>query len=157
MHAVTLRAVAPADLPMFFEHQLDPAANRMAAFTGANPADRAAFDAHWARLLANDRVLVRTILHDDAIAGHVASFDRDADREVTCWIAREQWGRGIATRALRAFLHIETTRPLHARAAGDNLASLRVLRKCGFVRLRTERGCAEARRQEIDEAVLILR
>ena len=54
-------------------------------------------------------------------------------REVTWWIGREDWGRGIATRALQEFLQLEATRPLYARAASDNAASIRVLTKCGFL------------------------
>ena len=38
-----LRDVAPDDLPIFFEHQLDADATRMTAFPSR---DRAAFDAH---------------------------------------------------------------------------------------------------------------
>ena len=44
MSRVTLREVQPADLPFFFEHQRDPVAVRMAAFTAADPDDRAAFE-----------------------------------------------------------------------------------------------------------------
>ena len=38
----------------------------------------------------------------------------------------------MATRALAAFLSYDTARPLHARVAKHNLASRRVLEKCGF-------------------------
>jgi RimJ/RimL family protein N-acetyltransferase len=38
----------------------------------------------------------------------------------------------VATAALAAFLAIEPTRPLYAYVAGHNLASRRVLEKCGF-------------------------
>jgi RimJ/RimL family protein N-acetyltransferase len=75
---------------------------------------------------------------------------------VTYWIGREQWGRGIATRALDEFLEIELTRPLHARAASDNVASIRVLEKCGFSRVGTDRAFAEGRSEDTDEVVLRL-
>lgn len=154
--ALTLRPVQTADLEIFFAQQLDPQANWMAAFTAPDPADRAAFDAHWARILNDAAVLMRTICLGQAVAGHVASFERWGEREVTYWLGREYWGRGLASAALRAFLCEDLHRPLAARAALDNAASLRVLEKCGFIRLRVERGFADARGAEIDEAVLRL-
>ncbi|MFG0286149.1 MAG: GNAT family N-acetyltransferase [Phycisphaerales bacterium JB039] len=157
MPGVELRPVAPADLPVFFEHQRDPVACRMAAFTARDPDDRDAFDAHWQRILADDTVTVRTILADGAVAGHIASFLREGDLEGAYWIDRAMWGRGIATAALRAFLDIVTTRPIHARAAADNAASLRVLERCGFQPFARDRGFASARGEEIEEVILILR
>ena len=64
--------------------------------------------------------------------------------------------RGIATCALRAFLIVDPARPLHARVAYDNVASRRVLEKCGFSVIATERGFAQARSCEIEEFVLQL-
>src|SRR5687767_4294744 len=58
---VSLREVSDADLPIFFEHQQDAEAVVMAAFTHKDPSDRAAFDAHWARIRASDSVINRTI------------------------------------------------------------------------------------------------
>ena len=52
---VALREVTKEDLPIFFEHQLDAEATRMAAFPSR---DREAFMAHWARIMSketNDR------------------------------------------------------------------------------------------------------
>ncbi len=153
---ILLREVVDADLPAFFEHESDPIAVQMAAFTAEDPNDHDAFIAHWAKIRANDAVTIRTILYSDRVVGHIASFNRGPDREVTYWIDRAHWSRGIATRALAEFLKLEQTRPLHARAAKDNVASLRVLEKCGFEMSAQERGFANARGQEIDELVLRL-
>ena len=49
------------------------------------------------------------------------------------WLGRDFWGRGVATEALCLYLAVERTRPLVARVAPQNAASLRVLQKCGFV------------------------
>ena len=46
-----LRDVVEDDLPIFFEQQLDPEANYMAAFTAKGPTNREAFSAHWNRIL----------------------------------------------------------------------------------------------------------
>ena len=44
---IILRDVIDSDLAIFFEHQQEPEAVWMAAFTAKDPSDRAAFDAHW--------------------------------------------------------------------------------------------------------------
>src|SRR5215471_13045292 len=103
---VLLRDVTERDLPIFFEQQLDPAANRMAAFTAKDPADRAAFTAKWAKILGDDSITKRTILFRGQVAGNVGAFlaPWSGQHEVTYWIGREFWGKGIATRALAVFL-----------------------------------------------------
>jgi len=129
---VTLRAVASADLPVFFEHQLDPEATRLAAFPSR---EREAFMAHWTRILANPDCVALTIVHDGRVAGNIGAWTDVETRErlVGYWLGREFWGRGIATAALSQFCDYETTRPLTARVARHNSPSLRVLKKCGFV------------------------
>ena len=154
--AVRLREVADADLPILFEQQLDPAAIHMAAFTHPDPADRAAFDAHWAKIRADPTVTQRTILYQDQVAGWVGSYGPPGEPEVTYWLGREYWGKGLATRALQQFLEFQTQRPIYGRAARDNLASIRVLEKCGFKLIDSEKGFANARGEEIDEVRLIL-
>ena len=127
---VRLRDVAEADLPILFEQQLDPEAVRMANFPSR---DRAAFFAHWKRILSDDALVKKAILLDGAVAGNIGSWQTPTERLVGYWIGREFWGRGVATRALAEFLRVETSRPLFARVAKHNLGSIRVLEKCGFV------------------------
>lgn len=153
---VLLRDVTERDLPIFFEQQLDPAANHMAAFTAKDPADREAFAAHWTKILGDDSVTIKTVIFQGNVAGHVASFQRCGDLEVTYWIGKQYWGQGIATQALAEFLHLQKTRPLYARAAKDNIASIRVLEKCGFTICGQDQGFAHARSQEIQETIFKL-
>lgn len=153
---ITLREVEASDLETFFRQQLDPEANRMAAFVGENPQDRGAFDAHWAKILHAPRITNRTIVADGQIAGHIACFPQGEDMEVTYWLGREFWGRGIATRALEAMLRLVTDRPMVARAATDNVASLRVLEKCGFKIVGQNKDFAHGRREETEEYILRL-
>jgi RimJ/RimL family protein N-acetyltransferase len=87
------------------------------------------------------------------IAGHIASFVMGGELEVTYWVDRALWGKGVATAALARLLDIVAERPIHGRAAKDNLGSVRVLEKCGFERVGEERGFANARGEEIDEVV----
>jgi RimJ/RimL family protein N-acetyltransferase len=123
---VLLRDVTEDDLPMLFEHQRDPVANRMAGFT---PRDRDAFMEHWTKLLDDESIVKKTVLLDGQVAGNVLGFEHSGRREVGYWIGREHWGKGVATRTLAAFLSHEKTRPLYAGVARHNIASLRVLQK----------------------------
>ena len=95
-----LRDVADSDLDVFFEHWADDDALRMAAFTPADAHDRAAFEARWARQRTTATILAKTIELDGEPVGSIASWDNDGKREVTYWIGRAHWGKGIASRAL---------------------------------------------------------
>ena len=154
---VRLRNVRQGDLPIFFRHQQDPVATYMAAFTSKDPADRAAFNAHWSKILGDDTITIKAILVDGEVAGHIGSFELKGKPNVTYWIGREYWGKGLATEALRAFLGDLETRPMYASAAKDNVASLRVLEKCGFEVAGQEKGFANARGEEIEELLLELK
>jgi len=151
-----LREIEDRDLEVLFEHSREPEATRMAAFTSPEADDRTSFERRWARLRSDGSNTNRVVEIDGRVVGHIASFDLEGHREVTYWIGREHWGRGIATRALRAFLQVEPTRPLYGRAASDNAASIRVLTKCGFVVVGEGRGFAHGRNEETDEVVLRL-
>jgi RimJ/RimL family protein N-acetyltransferase len=151
-----LREVEDTDLPSFFSQQLDPEANYMAAFTTKQPKDREAFNARWARILADGSTINKTILFEGQVAGHISSFIMFGEREVSYWLGREFWGKGIATAALLKFLNEITTRPLYARAVKDNLASLRVLEKCGFKVSGYNKDFANGRGEEVEEVILKL-
>lgn len=125
-----LRPVVDADLPILFEYQSD---RQAADIAGVPSRDREAFAAHWSKILGDPRALIRAVVVDDEVAGSVLSFDRAGLREVGYWLGRAHWGRGIASRALQAFLPLEPIRPLFAGIARPNAASVRVVQKCGFV------------------------
>jgi RimJ/RimL family protein N-acetyltransferase len=126
---VLLRDVEESDLPFFFEHQLDPEATYMAGFPAR---DRESFMAHWNRTMEDESVVQETVLVEGEVAGNIVSFENSGEREVGYWIGREFWGRGVATRALAGFLRLEARRPLYATVARHNVASVKVLEKCGF-------------------------
>jgi RimJ/RimL family protein N-acetyltransferase len=151
-----LREMRDEDLDVLFEQWADPAAAHMAAFTAPGHMDRDAFERRWARIRADEGTINRVIVVDGEVAGTIGSWGDPGDREVTYWIGRSYWGKGIATAALEAFLTVDASRPLRARVASDNVASRRVLEKCGFRVVATERGFSEARFCEIDEFVLRL-
>ena len=154
---LVLRNVAEDDLPFFFDFQIDPDANYMAAFTAKDPTNREAFTAHWHKILADPTTQNRTIVCDEQVVGSIASYEDAGHPEVTYWIGRAHWGKGIATRALTAFLaQVDTRRPIYARVAKDNLGSRRVLEKCGFQVVDEMKGFANARGEEIEELLLEL-
>jgi RimJ/RimL family protein N-acetyltransferase len=153
---VSLRPLEDSDLDAIFEQMKDPESVRMAAFTARDPADHGAFVAHMSRLRDDPSVLQRVIDVDGAIAGTIGSFTIDDRAEVTYWVDRADWGRGIASAALEALLGMVTERPMFARAASDNAASLRVLEKAGFRRIGVDRGFAAGRGEEIEETILRL-
>jgi RimJ/RimL family protein N-acetyltransferase len=153
-----LRNVVNDDLPIFFEFQLDQEANYMAAFTAKDPTNLEAFMAHWHRILTDETTINQTILFHGHVAGSVASYEEEGRPEVTYWIGKGYWGKGIATWALAEFLtQHNKTRPIYARVAKDNLGSRRVLEKCGFKIIGESKGFANARGQEIEELLLELR
>ena len=151
-----LREMRDEDLAVLFEQWADPVAARMAAFTAPDHMDPDAFERRWSRLRADETLINRVILADGEVAGTIGSWGDTDEREVTYWIGRSYWGKGIATCALNAFLTVDPSRPLRARVASDNVASRRVLEKCGFRVIATDRGFAEARSREIEEFVLRL-
>src|SRR5215813_9744335 len=123
---VTIRNVETSDISIFFEQQLDPEANRMAEFVRAAPHDRAAFDAHWKRIMDSTGTVNKTILRGEEVAGHISCYPQEGELEVTYWLGKKHWGRGVATQALEKLLQEITHRPLFARAAKDNIRSTRV-------------------------------
>jgi RimJ/RimL family protein N-acetyltransferase len=156
MAVVALRPVQDGDLDALFEQMRDPEGVRMAAFTPEDPDNRNAFDAHMARVRNSPEITMRAVLCDGYLAGSIASFPVGGQTEVTYWIDRAAWGKGIATRALALLLVLVTARPVYARAASDNAASLRVLQKCGFKPIGTETSFAAGRNEDIEETILRL-
>ena len=152
-HDVRLREVVDADLPTFFRHQLDPDANRMCV---SHPRDEATFHAHWAKVLADPTVVCKAILADGELVGRIGCFQMDGLDAVGYWIGQEFWGRGIATRALALLLEEVPLRPLHARAAKSNVASIRVLERCGFAVTGYRMSLPDDLFPECEEALLVL-
>lgn len=153
---VQLRDVHNEDLPIFFDQQLDKEASYMAAFVPENTSERDGFNTRWTKILDNNNFQKKTILFNGQVAGNIMSFELFGTPGVGYWIGKEYWGKGIATKALSAFLDCEKTRPLYARAVKDNMASIRVLQKCGFKITGTDKGFANARGEEVEEVILRL-
>lgn len=149
---VFLRDVTESDLPILFEQQLDTDATQMAAFPSR---DRDAFMAHWAKIMADESNILKAIVFDGQVAGNIVSWEGSGEWEVGYWIGKEYWGKGIATKALAAFLGHVKMRPLYAHVAKHNIGSLRVLEKCGFTVIGEDKH-SNPRGEEVEEFILKL-
>ena len=111
--------------------------------------------AHWAKILGDETIIIKTTLLDGYVAGSVLSYEDEefGKPEVAYWIGKEYWGKGVATRALSAFLGNVKVRPYYARVVKDNIASIRVLEKCGFTICGEDKGFSNARGEEVEEYI----
>ena len=94
---------------------------------------------HWGKIMADNSGILKTILFDGQVAGNIVCWEQDGEREVGYWVGKEYWGKGIATKALTEFLNQVKTRPLVAHVAKHNIASRRVLEKCGFTMIKEDK------------------
>ena len=148
---IRIRPVERVDLPVLYEFQLDSAANQM-AMTHSRSSDE--FDTHWTKILEDRSVVVRAIDVDDQLAGSIACFESDDQHHIGYWIGKAFWGKGIATRALELLLDEVSIRPLYSRVAVTNVASIRVLTKCGFAETGRERSPGTERFRECEEVIM---
>lgn len=150
---LVLRPSVISDLESLFIFQLDNDANYLAAFTSKDHTDKAAYFQKYTKLLNDSTINNQTILVNNKIAGSIAKFEMKGDAEITYWVDKKFWGKGVATTALKKFLAIEPTRPILGRVAFDNYGSQKVLEKCGFINIGTDKGFANARQKEIEEFI----
>jgi RimJ/RimL family protein N-acetyltransferase len=126
----------------------------MAAFLGKDPKNKVVFDAHWDKILHSSQNIARTIVAEGQVAGHIACYPGGENLEVTYWLGREFWGRGLATQALNRMLQLVVDRPIFARAAADNIGSIRVLQKRGFKISGKNKDFANGRGEDTEEYIL---
>lgn len=151
-----LRPSIPADLEYFFQFQLNVQGQYLAAFMPKDPADKQAYMKKYRRLLEIPQINMQTILWDGQVVGSISKFETEGAAEITYWLDKPCWGKGIGSAALRQFLQLEKMRPLQARIAFDNIGSQRMLEKNGFIQTGTDTGFANARQTEIVELIYTL-
>ena len=67
--------------------------------------------AHWKRILSDATVMIRTIITEGQVAaGSVLSYEEGGKPEVSYWLGKEYWGKGMATRAVAEFWRRATPR-----------------------------------------------
>ena len=106
--------------------------------------------------MGDEGVTLKTILLDERVVGNIVSWERDSKQLVGYWIGKAYWGNGVATNALSEFLDLVKVRPLYARVAKQNIASIRVLEKCGFTICVEEMESFDAPSDGIEELVFKL-
>lgn len=156
---IVLRRTTAQDLPLLHGWELDVASNTLA---GTKPRDWPTFRARWQQILDDDDgtatgVTPRVIVADGVLVGAINIAPHDGSDAIGYWIAREHWGRGIATRAVTLMLAEFRRRPLYATAASGNLASIRVLEKNGFVLVSRRMTPETPRTIERETLTLVLR
>jgi RimJ/RimL family protein N-acetyltransferase len=156
MGHIELRDLDDDDLDAIFEMMRDRLAIEQAAFTASDPDDRSAFDAWIARQRANRENDLFVVTENGGFAGTAGTFTTDGDREVTYWIARHAWGRGVATAALRLLVSREPARPLFARVAAHNAGSIAVLERVGFTEVSRMVSFAPGLGRDVEECVFTL-
>jgi len=154
---VKLREVQSSDLESFFEHQQDPEAMEMAAFTAKNPADRGVFNYHWSLMLKDPETFIRTIEVDGEVAGNIVAYPYEDAYEISFWTDKKYWEQGITTSAVDAFLAEFIKRPLRARVVTDNVGSKKILDRRGFVVIGENEDFANARAAVVKEYIMELR
>ncbi|WP_369174201.1 GNAT family N-acetyltransferase [Streptomyces sp. R28] len=154
---ISLRPLTEDDITVLFEIQLDEDAQRLAAFTDAETArDANAFERKYRKILADDAIVNRIVEVRGEVVGSVATFPMEGDTELTYWIRKDWWGKGVATAAVAALLDEVKHRPIHARVVEDNTGSVRVLERNGFVRVGSEDSFAPGRRATVTELIFML-
>jgi RimJ/RimL family protein N-acetyltransferase len=153
---IELRDVDDDDLDAIFEMMRDPDSVAMAAFTAEDPDDRGGFDAWIARERAAPEVSYAVVTENGGFAGTAAAFTVDGEREVSIWLARHAWGRGVATDALHLLVSREPERPLYARAAAHDTGWIAVLTRSGFTEVSRSRVFAPGVGADVEEVVFAL-
>ena len=114
------------------------------------------FDSHWEKSLSDPKVVARAVVAGDSLAGCMSCFMCDDNHYVGYWIGKQFWGKGIATAALKLLLAEVDIRVLRSRVAISNVASIRVLEKCGFQEIGREWSPASERYVECEEVIMEL-
>ena len=151
-----LRKTVITDLEIFYLFQCDEKAIQLAAFTPKDPHNKEAYLDKYSKLLIDPTINMQTILWQQSIAGSVSKYEMEGDAEITYWIDRRWWGKGIASAALKKFLTMESARPIFGKTAWDNIGSQKVLEHNGFKLIGKDRGFANARKMEIEEFIFKL-
>jgi ribosomal-protein-alanine N-acetyltransferase len=139
---LVLRRPIPADAePIFNRYASDPTVTRFLSWPRhRSVADTHAFldwsEAEWQQWPAGP-YLVESLATGDLLGGTGLGFEAPHRAATGYVLARDAWGRGYATEALRAVVAVSGTigiRRLYALCHLEHRASARVLEKNGFTR-----------------------
>lgn len=96
--------------------------------------------AHWWINTGSKIGVAYAIIYNGIFVGSISAipgeFEKQRTAEIGYWVAKSYWGKGIASEALQKFTHLlfESTDfiRLNASVFEGNLASAKVLQKCGY-------------------------
>lgn len=101
-------------------------------------------DAEWYinYALTTEKELIKAITVDDNLCGVIGAISQDDVYshvgEVGYWLGEPYWSKGIGTRALQLFIDLCRSdygyQRLEAGVFSNNLGSIKLLRKCGFIK-----------------------
>jgi RimJ/RimL family protein N-acetyltransferase len=98
----------------------------------------------------------KTIFRAEEVVGHISCYPQEGELAVTYWLGKKHWGKVVATHALKKLLQEITHRPVFARAAKDNIGSIRVLQECDFKIIGESKDFAQGRGEETEEYIFRL-
>ena len=114
-----------------------------------------AFTTHWTKILADETVTTQTVLSGSEVAGNVVSWEED-DHLLVTGSGRSTGAKGSPPGRFPSSCGRIRIRPLDAPIAKHNVASFRVLQKCGFSVCGEDTVPADVAGQEIEEYILML-
>lgn len=126
---------------IFERYASDETATRYMSFPRHRSIDDAIAFVAWSDAQWSETGLGPYLIHDPSSGELLGSTglhagDGPVDAATGYILARDAWGRGYATEALRTMVGLAASlgyRSLEAPCHPDNVASQRVLKKCGFV------------------------
>ncbi len=156
---VALRRTEAGDVPALHAFEMDPVANEMA---GTKPRDWETFRRRWEVILGDadgsiTGVTPRVVVADGVLVGSVNVAPAEGVQAIGYRLAREHWGRRIATKAVALMLIECGRRPMYATTDARNAASMRVLGKNGFAVMSREWTPETARGVARETVTLVLR
>ena len=143
----------PGDLEAYCAMEADPEVRR---YVGGTPrarkeAERKFRDAHLKNASARLALRATIFKPEDRYIGYCGLYPNVGPRgavsgeaALAFYLARQYWGRGLATEAGRAFIgfgftHLHLTRIVASVDVG-NVVSVHIMEKLGFTLIRTEKG-----------------
>lgn len=138
---IRLRAYATSDIPRLVQLANNKNVSRYLVYTFPYPYTKR--DAIWwvDKGAQENGAVTKAIEFNNEFVGSVGIQPqagwKSHTAEIGYWIAEPYWGKGIATEALRQMTNLGMRelglRKLFAPVLAPNIASMRVLEKCGYV------------------------
>ena len=128
---IHLRPAAEADAAMLFAWRNDPITQ--AASRSTEPVDFSVHQEWLQSKLSSPDARIFIAEHDGKPVGVIRADHFDRDTELSWTVAPTERGQSIGAQMLSRAMSLIEARPLRAEIKSGNLASSRIVEKCGFV------------------------